>query len=111
MHAEHKLYLVFEFLDKDLKKYMDSQVSGIDPMLIKVCIRFEKNPIFFLVLFSRSPPPFWALSSNTWRVMEGCLLGRCENCTAVARQCQQSKKLRERIQNNNYITSMSLVCG
>lgn len=36
MHAEHKLYLVFEFLDKDLKKYMDSQVSGIDPMLIKV---------------------------------------------------------------------------
>ena len=36
VHAEHKLYLVFEFLDKDLKKYMDSQVSGIDPMLIKV---------------------------------------------------------------------------
>jgi len=35
VHAEHKLYLVFEFLDKDLKKYMDSQVSGIDPMLIK----------------------------------------------------------------------------
>lgn len=35
IHAEAKLYLVFEFLDQDLKKFMDSQPDGIDHMLIK----------------------------------------------------------------------------
>ena len=35
IHSENKLYLVFEFLDQDLKKYMDCQPAGIDPMLIK----------------------------------------------------------------------------
>jgi serine/threonine protein kinase len=35
IHAESKLYLVFEFLDQDLKKFMDSQPDGIDHMLIK----------------------------------------------------------------------------
>jgi len=35
IHAENKLFLVFEFLEKDLKKYMDSQPGGIDLMLIK----------------------------------------------------------------------------
>jgi len=35
IHADAKLYLVFEFLEQDLKKYMDSQVQGIDKMLIK----------------------------------------------------------------------------
>merc|ERR1719198_2746135 len=29
-HSENKLYLVFEFLDQDLKKYMDCQPAGID---------------------------------------------------------------------------------
>lgn len=35
IHAEARLYLVFEFLDQDLKKFMDSQPDGIDRMLIK----------------------------------------------------------------------------
>ena len=36
---ENKLYLVFEFLSMDLKKYMDSIPSGqfMDSMLAKVC--------------------------------------------------------------------------
>ncbi|GAM22109.1 hypothetical protein SAMD00019534_052840 [Acytostelium subglobosum LB1] len=34
LHCTHRLYLVFEFLDQDLKKYMDS-VSVINPQLIK----------------------------------------------------------------------------
>lgn len=36
---ESKLYLVFEFLSMDLKKYLDSIPSGqyMDPMLVKVC--------------------------------------------------------------------------
>lgn len=35
---ESKLYLVFEFLSMDLKKYMDTIPSGqlMDPMLVKV---------------------------------------------------------------------------
>ena len=35
---ENKLYLVFEFLSMDLKKYMDSIPSGqlMEPMLVKV---------------------------------------------------------------------------
>ena len=36
MQSEGKLYLVFEFLDRDLKKYMDSVSSMLDPMLVKV---------------------------------------------------------------------------
>ncbi len=37
---ENKLYLVFEFLSMDLKKYMDSIPSGqfMDKMLVKVCM-------------------------------------------------------------------------
>eukprot|EP01112_Ceratiomyxa_fruticulosa_P023498 TRINITY_DN8_c0_g1_i1.p1 TRINITY_DN8_c0_g1~~TRINITY_DN8_c0_g1_i1.p1 ORF type:complete len:300 (-),score=58.10 TRINITY_DN8_c0_g1_i1:217-1116(-) len=34
VHSENKLYLVFEFLDQDLKKYMDS-VPSVQPLLIK----------------------------------------------------------------------------
>ena len=36
VQSEGKLYLVFEFLDRDLKKYMDSVSSMLDPMLVKV---------------------------------------------------------------------------
>lgn len=34
-HAEGKLYLVFEWLDKDLKKYMDSVKGGMNSKLVK----------------------------------------------------------------------------
>eukprot|EP00736_Rhodelphis_marinus_P007450 Rmarinus@m.27651 len=34
VHSENKLYLVFEYLDQDLKKYMDS-VQSMPPKLIK----------------------------------------------------------------------------
>lgn len=37
IHTENKLYLVFEFLHQDLKKFMDSSsLSGIALPLIKV---------------------------------------------------------------------------
>ena len=37
VHSDKKLYLVFEYLDKDLKKYMDSvPVGGISMPLVKV---------------------------------------------------------------------------
>jgi cyclin-dependent kinase len=41
VHAEAKLYLVFEFLDMDLKKYMDKvekvgDGEGMGPDIVKV---------------------------------------------------------------------------
>jgi serine/threonine protein kinase len=35
IHSEQKLYLVFEFLDQDLKKYMDAVGKKLKPMLVK----------------------------------------------------------------------------
>jgi len=37
VHSEKKLFLVFEYLDRDLKKYMDSvPAGGISLPLVKV---------------------------------------------------------------------------
>jgi hypothetical protein len=37
VHNENRLSLVFEFLDRDLKRYMDLVASSdVDPNLIKV---------------------------------------------------------------------------
>lgn len=41
VHSEKKLYLVFEYLDLDLKKHMDSCPDfANDPRLIKVSLRY-----------------------------------------------------------------------
>ena len=42
IHQESKLYLVFEFLDLDLKKYMDNvagQADGLGPEIVRVSSR------------------------------------------------------------------------
>lgn len=36
VQSEGKLYLIFEFVDRDLKKYMESTQGMLDPMLVKV---------------------------------------------------------------------------
>lgn len=38
VYSDNRLYLVFEYLDQDLKRYMDgcNAKSGLDPMLVKV---------------------------------------------------------------------------
>ena len=38
MHSDAKLYLVFEFLDLDLKRYMDSigDKDGLGPPIVRV---------------------------------------------------------------------------
>jgi hypothetical protein len=36
IHYKNRLFLVFEFIDYDLKKYIDSVQNDIDPMLVKV---------------------------------------------------------------------------
>uniref|UniRef100_A0A8C5BQ37 cyclin-dependent kinase n=1 Tax=Gadus morhua TaxID=8049 RepID=A0A8C5BQ37_GADMO len=35
IHTENKLYLVFEFLHQDLKKFMDSSITGVPLPLVK----------------------------------------------------------------------------
>jgi len=39
-HEDVKLYLVFEYMEMDLKKYLDSLPTAtmVEPMLAKVCI-------------------------------------------------------------------------
>ena len=39
VHSEMKLYLVFEYLDQDLKKYMDTSPTGLKLPLVKVVSR------------------------------------------------------------------------
>lgn len=36
LHQDSKLYLVFEFMQMDLKKYIDTVNGDLDPMLVKV---------------------------------------------------------------------------
>ncbi len=36
IHGEKKLYLVFEFMDHDLKKFLDLNGSPLPPQLVKV---------------------------------------------------------------------------
>ena len=39
VHSDKRLYLVFEYLDLDLKKHMDSCPEfSKDPRLVKVCL-------------------------------------------------------------------------
>jgi hypothetical protein len=37
LHQDSRLYLVFEYMQMDLKKYMDSVEGKLNPMLVKVC--------------------------------------------------------------------------
>ncbi len=67
-HSEGRLYLVFEWVDKDLKKYMDSvpEKEGMKMPLIKVCRlsrrsgsarRAKAPPILCRSRSARSPAP------------------------------------------------------
>lgn len=49
---ESRLYLIFEFLSMDLKKYLDSIPPGqyMDPMLVKVSLWRVLN--FYLLLLN-----------------------------------------------------------
>ncbi|KAJ9100068.1 hypothetical protein QFC19_005748 [Naganishia cerealis] len=46
VHQDQKLYLVFEFLDLDLKKYMDTvgNSEGLGPMMVKVVTLWYRAP-------------------------------------------------------------------
>lgn len=48
IHGEKKLYLVFEFMDHDLKKFLDLNGSPLPPQLVKVFYKYFYK--IFLVL-------------------------------------------------------------
>ncbi|KAL4240862.1 Cell division protein kinase 1 [Mactra antiquata] len=52
---ENKLYLVFEFLSMDLKRYMDTIPNGkfMDKMLVKVLYENLKNYLIYVLNFWR----------------------------------------------------------
>lgn len=69
VHSEAKLYLVFEFLDMDLKKYMDTigEKDGLGPDMVKVKMlcsftKFGNSPLTSLWF---KPPPFENRNSLT----------------------------------------------
>lgn len=50
IHSDGKLYLVFEFVDKDLKKYMEAVNGPLDPELVRVrCHIYSSNLIYLLM--------------------------------------------------------------
>ena len=46
LYNEEKLYLVFEYMSKDLKMYMDSLKHGLPLNLAKVSVVFKKFLFF-----------------------------------------------------------------
>jgi hypothetical protein len=49
VHADQKLYLVFEFLDVDLKRYMEAGNSQGTPLSLELCqVRIVPAPIISL---------------------------------------------------------------
>lgn len=53
LYCDRKLFLVFEFLDYDLKKYMDKHApTGIPLSLAKVCYNVNITISYQLISFS-----------------------------------------------------------
>ena len=47
IHGEKKLYLVFEFMDYDLKKFLDQNGTALPPQLVKVKVFLTEKFFFF----------------------------------------------------------------
>lgn len=56
VHTERKLTLVFEYLDQDLKKYLDVCEKGLDKPIMKVSALTRPEPA----------PPYLSLSVLSW---------------------------------------------
>ena len=58
MHADQKLYLVFEFLDVDLKRYIETGNQNRTPItlqIVKVNFFFFRVPLYLRVMHSMAP--------------------------------------------------------
>ncbi|XP_062907963.1 cyclin-dependent kinase 2-like isoform X2 [Mobula hypostoma] len=66
IHSEKKLYLVFEFLNKDLKKYMDSAPpTGLSLQLVKVVTLWYRAPEILMGC------KFYSTAVDVWSI--GCI--------------------------------------
>ncbi len=72
MHADQKLYLVFEFLDVDLKRYMEAGNSQGTPISLELC---QVCAIFLLFLFPHLAPVDITCEHVTVRNAECPLIG------------------------------------
>ena len=50
VHTEKKLTLVFEYMDSDLKKFLDSYGGDIDILTVKVTYMYKERERFSLYL-------------------------------------------------------------
>jgi hypothetical protein len=68
VHADQKLYLVFEFLDVDLKRYMEAGNSQGEPITLELCqvMIFISLLSFTLVPFSPTSPCLYANNASTF---------------------------------------------
>jgi cyclin-dependent kinase len=58
VHADQKLYLVFEFLDVDLKRYMEAGNSQGTPLSLELCQVRKHFALFLSHPTVRLPPTF-----------------------------------------------------
>jgi hypothetical protein len=71
VHADQKLYLVFEFLDVDLKRYMEAGNSQGEPLTLELCqviifIFLRYTPSFFLPILSHFSAGLYANNASTF---------------------------------------------
>lgn len=64
VHTERKLTLVFEYLDQDLKKYLDVCEKGLEKPIMKVWLRRSELGIL-LTTHSRTLRTLYSLSSSS----------------------------------------------
>jgi serine/threonine protein kinase len=76
LHTENKLTLVFEYLDHDLKRYMDERGGHLDIPTIKVCSWANRTtralvppPLVTRPLWLLRISSFWLSFSVVWRTV------------------------------------------
>lgn len=50
IHGDKKLYLIFEFMDHDLKKFLEMNKEPLPPLLVKVSLEFKFK--FFIIIIN-----------------------------------------------------------
>ena len=65
IHGEKKLYLVFEFMDHDLKKFLDLNGSPLPPQLVKVFYKYFYKIFLVLSLSNNISNKLLSFEKNT----------------------------------------------
>jgi hypothetical protein len=88
VHADQKLYLVFEFLDVDLKRYMEAGNSQGEPLSLELCqvmifISLPRTPSFFshfsAGLYANNASTFAPnMAARSALAQHGCLTSTCQ---------------------------------